>query len=338
MLFSMNIEENYSLLKHNTFGVNAITHWFIEYNDEEELKHIAKDEYVDEAQVIHIGRGSNILFLDEFYDGIVLHSAIKGREIIDTYEDSVIVRIGASEVWDDIVAYAIENKWYGIENLSFIPGEIGAAAVQNIGAYGQEISKVIEGVEAVSLRSGEKFIFSGEACMYDYRGSRLKGWEERLVVTYVWLRLFRDEQYQLDYNIFRYTPNLSLSRIRQHIFKTRRQKLPDLSVLGNAGSFFKNPILASDEFNALVAKYPKVPSNQHSDSEMKIPAGWLIEQCGFKGAREGNVGVYENHALVLVNHGQATGREIAAFAKKIQTVVFEKYGILLEPEVKYVGR
>lgn len=337
----MRIEQNYSLYEHNTFQLQVKTHWFMEYESEDELLKILQDEYFQESLSLHIGSGSNLLFIND-YNGVILHSAIHGITIKEETDDSVVLRVGAAEIWDDVVAYAVEKGWGGIENLSLIPGETGAAAVQNIGAYGMEIEDVIESVEAYSQLSFEKRIFSKAECEYSYRSSFFKNeHSDPYIITHINIRLSKQPSYKLGYSDLQEKlaayDEVNLATIRDVICTIRRSKLPDTKELGNAGSFFMNPVISKQQFDALREKFGELPHYPISESEVKIPAGWLIEQCGFKGKSHGQVGVYEKQALVIVNLGGATGDEIALVAESIRQAVYDKYGIELTPEVKYVG-
>ena len=337
----MKIEQNYSLEQHNTFHLPVKTRWFMEYETEEELERILRDEYFQECLSVHIGGGSNLLFLNDF-NGIVVHSCIKGISLLKETDDAVWLRVGAAEKWDDVVAYAVSHGYGGIENLSLIPGEAGAAAIQNIGAYGVEIKDVIEAVETYNQLSFEKRLFTNAECQYAYRYSYFKNeHNDPHIVTHIRLRLTKHPHtFHLDYGHLReelggQAP--TLQAIRQAVIAIRQQKLPDPDKLGNAGSFFMNPVIPVEQFEKLKQQYPSIPSYPAADGKIKVPAGWLIEQCGFKGQQHGAVGVYEKQALVLVNLGGATGSEIALVAESIRTAVNERFGIELMPEVKYVG-
>jgi UDP-N-acetylmuramate dehydrogenase len=337
----MRIEENYSLEKHNTLQLPVKTRWFMEYATEEELGRILRDEYFQECFSLHIGGGSNLLFINDF-NGIILHSQIKGMQIVEDTDDTVLLRIGAAEIWDDVVAYAVSNGWGGIENLSLIPGEAGAAAIQNIGAYGVEIKDVIEKVETYNQLSFEKRVFTNEECLYGYRDSYFKNeHNDPHIVTYIQIRLKKKPEFSINYGnlkseLAQYS-ELTLQAVRDAVISIRRQKLPDPEELGNAGSFFMNPVIPIAQFEELKKKYPEIPSYPAGEELIKVPAGWLIEQCGFKGKSHGQVGVYEKQALVLVNLGEAKGHEIALVAESIRTAVKEQFGIEIVPEVKYVG-
>jgi len=335
----MKIEPDYPLLTHNTFGIAAKCRWFIEYSSVTELQTVLRDEYFRELPWLHIGGGSNLLFVNDF-DGVVLHSAIKEITVVDENANFVELFAGAAVVWDNLVAHCVENNWYGTENLSLIPGETGAAAVQNIGAYGVEIKDLIRSVQTVDVASGQEIWIDCENCLYGYRESifksELKG---QKVVTGIRLRLSKKERYSLEYgNIKEKLQNipLSLKGVREAIIAIRNEKLPDPKEHGNAGSFFMNPSVEKDFFDKLKSQHPNAPGYPFKNGLVKIPAAWLIEQCGWKGKREGNVGVWQKQPLVLVNYGNATGKEIAALADAIKQSVAGKFGIDIAPEVLYV--
>lgn len=337
----MRIEQNFSLQRYNTFRLNIKTRWFMEYESEDELLKILTDEYFQESLSLHIGAGSNLLFLGD-YNGIILHSNIRGIHVESENAASVILKVAAAEPWDAVVAYAVDHGWGGIENLSHIPGETGAAAIQNIGAYGREIKDVIDRVEAYNQLSFEKKIFTLEECQYAYRSSYFKQEQhDPFIVTYVYLRLSKQPAFLLEYGHLKEQlsqyDEINLKHIRTAVIAIRNSKLPDPDSLGNAGSFFMNPIITTARFDQLVRQYPDMPHYPSSDETVKVPAAWLIEQCGFKGRSHGAVGVYEKQALVLVNLGGATGDEIALVAESIRAAVYDKFGIELIPEVKYVG-
>ena len=323
----------------NTFGFDVKAAVYAEYHSVEEL-----EKWIAEGRItspfLHIGCGSNLLFVKD-YEGMVLHSCIGGMEVTAEDDGQVHVRVGAGVVWDDFAAYCVEQGWYGAENLSLIPGEVGAAAVQNIGAYGVEVKDLIESVETVNIR-GEKRTYRKDECEYAYRKSLFKKPEMKPVfVTYVNFVLSKKEHYTLDYGTIRQElagyPSVNLATLRRVIIDIRESKLPDPKVTGNAGSFFMNPIITAEHFEKLKKQFPEIPSYPASEGKIKVPAGWLIEQCGFKGKNHGPVGVYEKQALVLVNLGDARGHEIALVAESIRTAVKDRFGIELMPEVKYVG-
>ncbi len=313
----------------------------MEYTNEEELQRILHDEYFQEQRSLHIGAGSNLLFLQNF-NGVILHSAIKGITVAHETDETVLLRVGAAEIWDDVVSFAVSKGLGGIENLSSIPGETGAAAIQNIGAYGMEIKDVVESVEAYNQLTFERKVFTNAECGYSYRHSVFKdAHNDPYIITFVNLRLQKHPLLHLDYGNLREMLNTSdtphsVQAVRNAVVEIRRSKLPEPKELANAGSFFMNPIIPRAQLEELKAAHPDMPSFPVSETAVKISAAWLIEQCGFKGKQEGNVGVYEKQALVIVNYGNATGDEIALFAENIRQAVNEKFGILLKPEVYYV--
>lgn len=334
---------NYNLQNHNTFGMKVKAKRYVEYGSEEELQALIPTL---SGEVLHIGGGSNLLFKGDF-EGTVLHSAIGGIEVAEEVadEDEVLVRVGAGVVWDDFVAWAVEKGLGGVENLSLIPGEVGASAVQNIGAYGVEAKDVIVMVEAVDLMSGEKRVFANSECQYAYRQSifkkELKG---RYAITYVTYRLHKTPQLKLEYGNLRAVleqdlphgenrPALGL--VRQAIIDIRNAKLPDPKVQGNAGSFFMNPVVSREKFLSIQKDYPQMPFYEVANG-VKIPAGWMIEQCGWKGKSLGRAGVHDKQALVLVNLGGATSEEIIRLCDTICQEVKKKFDIDIHPEVNLV--
>ena len=336
----MKIFRDYSLLPHNTFGMDVKASVFIEYASVEELKEVLS-LYVKDNQWLHIGKGSNLLFTGDF-SGIILHSAIKGYEVIHEDTNEVVVRVGAGEVWDDFVAMTVENEWYGAENLSLIPGEVGASAVQNIGAYGVEAKDLIVGVEAIEVSTGKESIFKNEECGYAYRESVFKSLlKYQYLVTHVSYRLKKTPCYHLDYGNIRLELEkqkacLTLANVRQTIISIREAKLPDPKLQGNAGSFFMNPVISREHFEALLVDYPLMPHYGVDAESIKIPAAWMIDQCGWKGKRLGRAGVHDKQALVLVNLGGAVGAEVIALSEAIQKSVYEKFGINILPEVNFI--
>jgi len=336
----MKIFRDYSLLPHNTFGMDVKASVFIEYASVDELKEVLS-LYVKDNQWLHIGKGSNLLFTGDF-SGIILHSAIKGYEVIHEDTNEVVVRVGAGEVWDDFVAMTVENEWYGAENLSLIPGEVGASAVQNIGAYGVEAKDLIVGVEAIEVSTGKESIFKNEECGYAYRESVFKSsLKYQYLVTHVSYRLKKTPCYHLDYGNIRLElekqkVRLTLANVRQAIISIREAKLPDPKLQGNAGSFFMNPVISRKHFEALLVDYPLMPHYEVDAESIKIPAAWMIDQCGWKGKRLGRAGVHDKQALVLVNLGGAVGTEVIALSEAIQKSVYEKFGINILPEVNFI--
>lgn len=335
---------DYSLLEHNTFGIEAHCRRFLEYASVEEARQVAAllNESTSEALLI-IGAGSNLLLTGDF-PGVVVHSAIKGCDVTATEGgDEVLLRVGSGETWDDVVEYCVSQGWYGAENLSLIPGEAGASAVQNIGAYGVEASHIIYKVEAVGVDDGEIHTFMANECGYGYRQSRFKQeWKNKFLITYVTYRLSKVFTPHLDYgNIRQELAKRAVAvptaqQLREVIMDIRREKLPDPKVEGNAGSFFMNPVIPRAQFESLLANHPLMPHYYVDDMHEKIPAGWLIDQCGWKGRSVGAAGVHARQALVLVNRGGATGSDIVRLCEKIRDDVVARFGIDIHPEVNII--
>ena len=319
----------------NTFGFNVKAATFVEYGSVEELRKLIDDGCI-KSPFLHIGRGSNLLFVGD-YKGTVLHSCIDGVEVMAEDEDSVSVRVGAGVVWDDFVACCVEHGWYGAENLSLIPGEVGASAVQNIGAYGVEVKDLISSVETINIQGDER-VYQSDECEYAYRKSLFKQPEMKSVfVTYVNFRLSKKEHYTLDYGTIRQEldkyPVVDLKTLRKVIIDIRESKLPDPKVLGNAGSFFMNPIVSRVRFEELLRQYSAMPHYDVDADRVKIPAGWMIDQCGWKGKALGLAAVHDKQALVLVNLGGAEGKDVVALSDAVRASVKAKFGIEIYPEV-----
>ena len=328
----------YSLLPYNTFGIDVSAARFLEYTSVEELKKLIVQGAVT-TPFLHIGGGSNLLFTKD-YDGLILHSRIGGIEVTAEDSQTVSLRVGAGVVWDDFVACCVEHGWYGAENLSLIPGEVGASAVQNIGAYGVEVKDLITAVETVNVQ-GYGRVYSVEECEYAYRSSIFKRPENKSVfVTYVRFHLSKEERYTLDYGTIRQElakyPAPTLPIVRKVIIEIRESKLPDPKVMGNAGSFFMNPIVAKEKLEALQRDYPRIPYYELPDGRVKIPAGWMIDQCGWKGKSLGPAAVHDKQALVLVNRGGAKGSDIVALSDAVRASVRDKFGIDIHPEVNVI--
>ena len=332
---------NFSLKSFNTFGLDVRCRRFKEYTSVDELSTMVED---GETRVpyLHVGRGSNLLFTKDF-DGLILHSAITTIQSAPDGPNVVRVRAGAGIVWDDFVAHCIQQGWYGLENLSLVPGEVGAAAVQNIGAYGAEAGDFIENVETVNLHSGSRRIFTQEECQYAYRQSVFKTSQRgEYAVTHVTFRLSTAFQPNLRYAALSTAISDALGSrtpsaedVRDVIIRLRQSKLPDPATLGNAGSFFMNPVVSNDKANELLAQHADMP-HYPAPNGVKIPAAWLIEQCGWKGRSLGPAGVYDKQALVLVNHGGATGADIVRLSNQIQDDVYTRFGIHIVPEVNFI--
>lgn len=336
----MIILKDVPLQQFNTFGIDVNAACLIEYFDVKELKEILKSKLVDSQRLLHMGSGSNLLFLNDF-NGVVLHSMMRSIDIVATDEQWVYVEVGAGVVWDDFVAFAVRKGWGGVENLSLIPGETGAAAVQNIGAYGVEVQSVIDRVKTIEVESRKIREFSNSECEYGYRESIFKTAQKgKYIVTSVVFRLERVPTFKLDYQHLEAevlkNGAVNLENVRQTIIAIRQSKLPDPKVEGNAGSFFMNPVISKSLFTRLQSQFPEMPHYSVSETKEKVPAAWLIDQCGWKGKQIRNAGVHDKQALVLVNKGGATGAQIVSLAKKIQQSVKEKFNIKLTPEVEYI--
>lgn len=335
------IKKNFSLKNYNTFGIDAKARYFAEYSSVEELKQLLQSDTVKNNRLLHIGGGSNLLFLNDF-DGIILHSKMKTIEVVKEDMFTVLLRVGSGMNWDDFVAFCVENNYYGIENLSLIPGEVGASAVQNIGAYGMEVKDTIEKVEFIEIESLKSKSFSNKECQYSYRKSvfkeELKG---KVVITYVSFRLKKEPGYVLDYAHLKdavlKNGEINLANVRRTVIEIRESKLPNPAVLGNAGSFFMNPIIPKSQFDELLLSYPTMPHYPVSETEVKVPAGWLIEQCDLKGKQFERVAIYEKQALVIVNLGGASGEDIATVASLVQMTVKKRFGIEIVPEVNFIS-
>lgn len=331
----MKIINNCPLKERHTFGMDVMADRLIEFANEDELKSALTGAV---KPLLFMGGGSNLLFLNN-YSGTVLHSVIDNINIVAEDDNSVSVRVGSGVVWDDFVAYCVEKGWWGVENLSLIPGEVGASAVQNIGAYGVEVKDVLQSIEAISVDDLSKRIFTNAECNYAYRDSIFKkSLKGKYVITYVTYRLSKKANPNIGYGALKsvLAENPSLKEIRDAIIAVRNSKLPDPKVYGNAGSFFMNPVIPMEQFVELQRRYPEIPSYPALDGYIKVPAGWLIEKSGWKGKSLGNAAVYEKQALVLINRGGATGMEIKHLADTIIEDIKEIFGITLHAEVNYI--
>lgn len=334
------ILSNHSLKDLNTFGFDVTAEYYIEVKSVEEVKGALQWINAQELKYIVLGGGSNLLFTGNFI-GVVLKPNIMGIEHVDEDDEHVTLRVGAGVDWDELVAYTVEKGLGGLENLSIIPGNVGASPIQNIGAYGVEAKDTIELVEGVNSQTLEPFTLTKAQCNFGYRDSvfknELKG---KVVITHVTFRLNKNLDFQLHYGnlteeLKRYG-DVSLENIRKAVISIRNAKLPDPKEIGNAGSFFKNPVVNTQLVDELKVQYDRVPAHSVTESLTKVPAGWLIEQCGWKGKRVGNVGVHANQALVLVNYGNGTGQEVFSLAQNIRQSVKDKFNIMLEMEVNVI--
>jgi len=342
------IEKNKSLKLLNTFGIDVIAKYFVEVCSVDEFRELCRDpEFVRTRRLI-LGGGSNVLLTGDF-DGWVVKNSIPGISIAAETGGEVTVKAGAGENWHDLVMWSIERDYAGLENLSLIPGLTGAAPIQNIGAYGAEQKDVFDQLEAIEIGSGDKVILKAGDCAFGYRDSIFKRqWKNRFFITSVSFKLAKlsspnaHYRYRAEYGNVRAmldemkVQDLSLKAMSEAVCRIRRAKLPDPKELGNAGSFFKNPSIPQAQFEALASKYPEMPHYPQEDGRIKVPAGWLIEQCGWKGKKVGRAGCHKTQALVLVNYGGATGREVLEFAESIRGSVTEKFGIELSSEVNII--
>ncbi len=332
----MTVRDNCSLADRNTFGMDVRADSLIDWASTDELKNALLDI---SKPILMIGGGSNLLFMGDF-KGTVLHSTISSIDIIASTDKDVHVKVGAGVVWDDFVAWCSINGFWGVENLSAIPGEVGASAVQNIGAYGVEAKDVIDTVQTICLADGSERDFSNKECNYAYRQSIFKNeLRGQYAVAYVIFSLSKVAQPKLGYGALGQEVERlggpTLANIRQAVISIRESKLPDPKVLGNAGSFFMNPVISEQEFNIIRSNYPDVPSYP-APGGVKVPAGWLIEKSGWKGRSLGPAAVYDKQALVLVNKGGATGADVKRLADTIIEDVKQKFGISLSTEVNYI--
>jgi UDP-N-acetylmuramate dehydrogenase len=338
----MQLYSDYSLLTHNTFGINVKAKFFIKVSSVIDIVEALNDSRCTKENKFILGGGSNILFTKN-YDGLVLQNLIEGISVEDLDGDNIIVTTGAGVNWHSLVEYCVENNFGGIENLSLIPGTVGAAPIQNIGAYGQELKNVFFSLKGILVDTGEEIAFLKNDCKFGYRNSIFKNeFKNKIVITSVSLKLNKKPELVLDYgNVKNELEKLKLTRITikdvsNVICRIRESKLPDPKVFGNAGSFFKNPEIDSSLFDEIKKDYAEAPGYETGNKKIKIPAGWLIEKAGWKGKRIGNVGTYQNQALVIVNYSNASGEEVISFADKIKESVYDKFKIWLEAEVNII--
>ena len=338
------MKTNVNLQQYNSFGFKATAKHFVEINDASNLLELIKTpEFKTEKHLILSG-GNNILLTNDYFDGLVILMNNKGIEVVHEDDDDVIVRAQAGEDWPEFVKKMVAQGLYGVENLAHIPGKVGAAPVQNIGAYGMELKDSFLQCEAMDLTTGKNQIFTNEACCFGYRESIFKHELKGLyIITSVDFQLSKKSDLKLEYgNIKTYLEqndiaNPSLQQLHDAICAIRDSKLPDVKQIGSAGSFFKNPVISVEQFETLQKHYPNIPHYDEPNGMVKVPAGWLIEQAGWKGWRNEHVGVYEKQALVLVHYGGGKGEDIVNLAKRIQQSVKEKFGIQISPEVNLVS-
>ncbi len=337
----MKVSQNASLKYYNTFGIDVKAKTLISVNSIDELISVLKKNYAKDLFIL--GGGSNML-LTQNIDSTVIHIDIKGIEVVRETEEFVFVKSYAGENWHEFVLYTLENNWGGLENLSLIPGNVGTSPIQNIGAYGVELKDHFVSCDAIDIQTLEIKNFSAEECEFDYRNSIFKNKDKgKYIITNVIFKLTKTNHKLLtnygDINealVQMKVENVGIRDISNAVIKIRQQKLPDPKELGNSGSFFKNPVITNQEFEILKEQFPEIPNYNVGENSIKIPAGWLIDQAGLKGHREGNTGVHKNQALVLVNYGNATGEEILNLSRKVQKEILNKFNIHLEPEVNII--
>lgn len=331
---------NQSLKAFNTFGIDVLANSFCEVKDVQELVE-ALEHHIGDFMIL--GGGSNVLFTSN-YDGLVIKNSITGIEVVKEDNHHVYVKVGAGEIWHSFVLYALEQNWGGVENLSLIPGTVGAAPMQNIGAYGVEIKEVFDSLTALNIETKNLVEFHEQDCEFGYRESIFKRqFKGQFVIVDVTFKLTKNHHHlNISYGAIKDTladagiDSPTIKDISQAVIKIRQSKLPDPKEIGNSGSFFKNPTIPNELYSELKINYPNLPGYPQADHKTKVPAGWLIEQCGWKGFRDGNIGVHEKQALVLVNYGNGKGDNLNSLSEKIKTSVDEKFGIQLETEVNII--
>jgi len=327
--------KNYSLKNYNSFRVNHKANFFLKIENDKSLIDFLSDKKFKNEKKLIIGGGSNILFTKD-YEGVVLYNCIKGIHILEENDNHIKLKVGSGENWDDFVKFCVNKNWYGIENLSLIPGSVGAAPIQNIGAYGVEIKDYIYDVNGIDLKNNLKKTYTNKSCDFEYRDSIFKReLKNNFFVTEVTFILNKNKKFTLDYSELKNinSQNLTIQNVRDKIIEIRNSKLPDPKLLANAGSFFKNPVINIKIAKKIKEKYNDFKYYQINESMVKISAAWLIEKSGWKGHKEKNIGVYNKHALVLVNYSSENGKDIKILSKKIKESVLEKFNVTLEKEV-----
>jgi len=333
-----NFKENYCLKKYNTFGIDANARYFVAFDSVAKLKNILDSEIYNTNKTFVLGGGSNIL-LTENFDGLVLHNKITGICTLVDQDEFVIVEVGAGVNWHEFVQWSIRQELSGIENLALIPGTVGASPIQNIGAYGMEVKDTITKVHFLDIKTEKTIIFNNTKCKFEYRNSIFKeALKNKIIITKVEFKLMKTPLNNTTYgdieeelHVLKLRP--SPKNIAQAVINIRNRKLPNPEEIGNSGSFFKNPIISMNQFGLLKKEFPEIVGYKISNEKIKIAAGWLIEKAGLKGFRDGDAGIHEKQALVLINYASASGKDIMNLAKNIQKNILEKYGIEIEPEV-----
>ncbi|MBS1529160.1 MAG: UDP-N-acetylmuramate dehydrogenase [Bacteroidetes bacterium] len=338
----LQIQENVSLKNFNTFGIDVSAKYFVEICHEDDLAELFMDPQWQHVKRLVMGGGSNMLLVNDF-DGLIIRINIRGIEHRINH-DEVFVEAGGGEVWNDLVNYCVDRGYAGIENLSLIPGSVGASPIQNIGAYGVELKDVFKSCRAFEIATGQFKTFSKEDCHFGYRDSIFKGeLKEQYIIVSVKLHLSLVPSVNLKYGAIeqelanRGISNPTIKDVSRVVSHIRVSKLPDPSTIGNAGSFFKNPVISQEQFETVHSKFPELVNYPAGDGLVKLAAGWLIEQCGWKGKVVGHTGTWKNQALVLVNHGGATGTEVYNLSSQIIDSVYRKFGVLLEREVNIIS-
>ena len=331
-------QENYCLKNLNTFAIKAKTKYYTTFKSINELENILSSKIYKNNKSFILGGGSNILLTQNF-NGLILHNKILGIEILDNTEKHTIVKVGAGVIWQDFVDWSLDKNLSGIENLSLIPGSVGASPVQNIGAYGVEIKNYITKVITFDLEKNTTRIFSNKECQFEYRNSIFKmELKNKILITHVEFKLYKTNINEISYGdiqqeLKKLKLNPSPKNISTAVINIRNKKIPNPKILANSGSFFKNPIISTEKFNSLKKDFPEIIGYKVSENKTKVAAGWLIENAGLKGYRNGDAGIHKQQALVLVNYKNASGKNILNLANKIQKIIFEKYKIQIDPEV-----
>jgi UDP-N-acetylmuramate dehydrogenase len=327
--------KNYSLKNYNSFRVNHKANFFLKIENNKSLIDFLSDKKFKNEKKLIIGGGSNILFTKD-YEGVILYSCIKGIHILEENDNHIKVKVGSGENWDDFVKFCVSKNWYGIENLSLIPGSVGASPIQNIGAYGVEVKDYIYGVNGIDLKNNIKKTYSNKSCDFEYRDSIFKReLKNNFFITEVTFILNKNKKFILDYSELKNInkESLTIQNVRDKIIEIRNSKLPNPKSLANAGSFFKNPVINIKIAKKIIKKYNDFKYYQINESMVKISAAWLIEKNGWKGYKEKNIGVYNKHALILVNYSSENGKDIEILSNKIKESVLEKFNVTLEKEV-----
>lgn len=338
----MQILENISLKPFNTFGINLKAKYVTTVHSPDDLLEALAFSQAKSTPYLVLGGGSNVLFTKNF-DGLVILNRLKGIEKVSEDEGNIFIKVQAGEVWHEFVLFCLDNNYAGVENLALIPGCTGASPMQNIGAYGVEIKEVFHELTALDTFGMQTQTFSKSDCEFGYRESVFKNkYRGRFIITDVTYRLNKKPSFQIEYGAIRQElekrgiQDLSIRAVAEAVIAIRSSKLPDPAILGNAGSFFKNPSIQKEAFLKLKERFPAMVAYENPDATMKLAAGWMIEQCGFKGFRRGDAGVHDKQALVLVNYDEATGPQIVSLCKEIQNAVLQKFGVELQPEVNFV--